>query len=251
MCTVVYIPNNGNNYFASLRDESPLRSKASMPQITRANEIQFIAPIDSFANGTWIGVNDINNVIILLNGGNENHSRNKTYRKSRGLIVLELLSSELPVVDWNLMDLKDIEPFTLIIYSDDHLFQLVWDGTNKIRMLLDAAVPHIFSSSTLYTPAAKANRKQLFDNWIEENPHISKLSLLDFFNSSNDKENGFIINRSEILKTISYSFIEVQNYHTASFNYFDFIDNAFSTTDIEISKSEAHCKLLNTPNKLY
>ena len=243
MCTVVYIPNNGASYFASLRDESPLRPKAFLPKINEENDIKFLSPIDAYAGGTWIGVNDFNSVIILLNGGFENHIRKKFYRKSRGLIVLELLSCELPVVDWNLMNLEDVEPFTLIVFSDDNLFQLVWDGINKTRILLDATIPHIFSSSTLYSQDAKANRKDMFDNWIAMNPPISKLSLLNFFKSFNNKENGFIIDRSSTMKTISYSFIELQHRHIASFSYYDFINFKFTSIDISITKNLSSCLL--------
>lgn len=238
MCTVVYIPNNnGTSYFASLRDESPLRPKASIPKINDENEIKFLSPVDAYAGGTWIGVSDYNNVIVLLNGAFENHTRKNFYRKSRGLIVRELLSCELPVLDWNLMNLTDVEPFTLIVFSDNNLFQLVWDGTNKTRILLDASVPHIFSSSTLYSQTAKANRKDMFENWIAMNPPISKLSLLNFFKSFNDKENGFIIDRSATMKSISYSFIELQHHQTVSFNYYDFIDYKFTSIDMSIGKS--------------
>jgi uncharacterized protein with NRDE domain len=87
MCTVVYIPNNnGTSYFASLRDESPLRPKASIPKINDENEIKFLSPVDAYAGGTWIGVNDYNNVIILLNGAFENHKRRSFYRKSTKIL---------------------------------------------------------------------------------------------------------------------------------------------------------------------
>ena len=242
MCTVVYIPNKkGTSYFASLRDESPLRPKASVPKVNDENEIKFLSPVDAYAGGTWMGVNDFNNVIILLNGAFENHTRKGFYRKSRGLIVRELLSTEVPVVDWNLMSLTDIEPFTLIVFSDNNLFQLVWDGINKTRILLDAAISHIFSSSTLYSNKAKGFRKDMFDNWIAMNPPISKLSLLNFFKSLNDKENGFIIDRSATMKTISYSFIELQHHRTVSFNYYDFIDYKFSSIDMNIDKTLSSC----------
>jgi hypothetical protein len=246
MCTVVYIPNNGTSYFASLRDESPLRPKASVPIINNENDIKFLSPVDGYAGGTWIGLNDYNNVIILLNGGFENHVRKSFYRKSRGMIVKELLNSELPVVDWNLMNLTDIEPFTLIVFSDDNLFQLVWDGADKTRILLDTSIPHIFSSSTLYSLTAKTNRKELFDNWVAMNPPISKLSLLSFFKSLDDRENGFIIDRSATMKTISYTFIELQHHQTANFSYYDFIDYKFTSTDISITKTLSSCLL---PNK--
>jgi Transport and Golgi organisation 2 len=235
MCTVLFIPKDNSVYFASLRDENPLRPKAIEPRKDISHTIQFLAPRDAFAGGTWIGVNEFNNVIILLNGGFENHIKQCNYKKSRGLIVVELLQSELPVIDWNLMDLTDIEPFTLVIWSDNNLFQLVWDGQNKHKNLIDSTVPHIWSSSTLYNQSAKENRRQLFINWAATDPVISQISLLNFFKSFVNNENGFIMNRTATLRTLSYSFLEIQNNDKAIFNYFDFsnLQNTYSTFKIQ------------------
>lgn len=220
MCTVAFIPNSKGGYFASLRDESPKRAAALVPSITEKNGVKFLAPIDSLAGGTWIGLSELGIVIILLNGGFENHTKENHYLKSRGLIVKELLSSEMPVIDWQLMDLAHIEPFTLIVWSEKLLFQLVWDGKTKYRNRLDSSIAHIFSSATLYNNESKVKREDLFSNWLAMNPPITKLSLLRFFQAFNDKQNGFIINRNEGMKTLSYSFIEL-NENEITMSYYD------------------------------
>lgn len=115
MCTVVFIPKGDKFYFASLRDESPLRPKAVVPDIYRGEDTVILSPIDALAGGTWLGVTSLGSVIILLNGGFEKHERKANYRKSRGLIVSELLASNLPVVNWNSMDMNGVEPFTLVV----------------------------------------------------------------------------------------------------------------------------------------
>ncbi|OYU68226.1 MAG: hypothetical protein CFE22_00675 [Cytophagaceae bacterium BCCC1] len=135
------------------------------------------------AGGTWIGLNEIGNVIILLNCGFENHKKEKYYQKNRGLLVSELLSSEMPVINWQLMDLAHIEPFTLIVWSEKLLFQLVWDGEKKYRNRLDSDLVHLFSSATLYNNAANAKREDEFLNWIAMKPPLNKLTLLRFFQS--------------------------------------------------------------------
>lgn len=220
MCTVVFIPNKKGGYFASLRDESPKRPMALTPSINEKNGVKYSAPADALAGGTWVGFNEMGNVIILLNGGFENHKKAKNYQKSRGLIVKELLSSEMPVIDWQLMDLAHIEPFTLIVWSEKLLFQLVWDGKTNHRNRLDSSIAHIFSSATLYNNESKVKREDLFSNWLAMNPPITKLSLLRFFQSFDDKQNGFIINRNEEMKTLSYSFIEL-NENEITMSYYD------------------------------
>lgn len=211
MCTVLYIPaNDDTRYFVSLRDENPQRSKASVPTIITEEGINFLAPIDSFAKGTWAGVNEFGNIIILLNGGLENHQKKTTYRKSRGLIVRELLAKEMPIAEWSFLDMTDIEPFTLIVSSENKLFQLVWDGGQKHRIMLDANKPYCWSSSTLYNNEIKTLRDRLFQDWIKTKPEITKENISDFFNTFNDPNNGFFVHRSATLQTLSYSFIEIK-----------------------------------------
>lgn len=221
MCTVVFIPNNNKQYFASLRDESPERPQAMAPAVYKTNETKYLMPKDALADGTWVGINEYKNVIILLNGGFENHNKKEFYLKSRGIIVSELLLSVMPVVDWQLMDFNNIEPFTLVVWSDNNLFELVWDGTEKHRKRLGSSASHIWSSSTLYDKQSKNNRAELFQNWIAMRPPITKLSMLNFFQSTSDIENGFIINRNEKIKTLSYSFIELPDTNMAILDYYD------------------------------
>ncbi len=239
MCTVVYIPDNNKVFFASLRDENPLRPTAISPEVFVVNDITVLAPKDTLGGGTWLGINDYKNVSILLNGGFKKHKLKEQYRKSRGLIVLELLSSKTPMVDWELMNLEEIEPFTLLVWCDKNMFHLVWDGNQKHRFKLDSTVPHIFSSSTLYNTEAQTNRKKLFQNWIATNPDISKRSLLNFFKSAIDTENGFIINRKEKIKTLSFSFIEINNNTNAELNYYDLQNFTQSSKRISMKKSAA------------
>jgi hypothetical protein len=245
MCTVIFIPNDTGCYFASLRDEDPNRVKASRPTIIEQGKISYLSPIDPLGGGTWIGVNTLGNVIILLNGAFEKHTRKKTYRKSRGLVVSELLATEMPVVEWSLMDMEDIEPYTLIVWSEGNLFQLVWDGQEKHRIIQDKTMPHIWSSSTLYLQPAKQIREDLFQNWIVMNPPISKLSVIQFFQTFTDKENGFIINRNEQVKTLSYSFIDYQKDVLAEVNYYDLQSFTHHSSLLKLLSSEEDYCFIN------
>lgn len=241
MCTVVFIPGFKEVYFGSLRDESPKRPRALKPSIKDYNGMCILSPKDPLGSGTWVGVNSTGNVIILLNGGFENHEKKDYYRKSRGTIVSELLAGSMPVVEWNLFNLEDVEPFTLIMWSDNNLFQLVWDGQKRSRIRLDETQPYIWSSSTLYNSEAKAIREELFQNWIVMNPPVSKLSLLNFFKTYTEAENGFMMNRSEIIKTLSFSFISIVEDYNATMSYYDFLNYSYSTEEIALQKVDKNC----------
>jgi uncharacterized protein with NRDE domain len=243
MCTVVFIPNNDKIIFASLRDESPLRKTAITPEHYKTKDILVLAPKDALAGGTWLGINNHQNVIILLNGGFVKHSRKESYRMSRGLIVNELLQSEMPVVDWELLNLDEIEPFSLLVWSEEMLFHLVWDGETKFRTKLDTTIPHILSSSTLYDFEAKEKRSLIFNSWLKTEPQVNKQSLISFFKSVIDSENGFIMNRNEKVKTLSYSYIELFQNDTATLDYYDLQNFSHSMKSLKMQNSSSDCAI--------
>ena len=240
MCTVVFIPQKDSQYFASLRDENTLRQKALQPRSFYTGSIKYIAPVDTMSGGTWVGVNENGNVIVLLNGGFKNHPKKDRDAASRGLIVKELLTDTTPVVGWELMKLSNIEPFTLIVWAGKKLFQLVWDGKIKHRIHLPQNKAHIFSSVTLYNNKATHNRTALFNSWIATDPFLCAGSLLDFFKAKDDLENGFIINRRDNIKTLSYTFIQV-NRDAASMSYQDFTTGLHKNSKLSLSETEPFC----------
>jgi uncharacterized protein with NRDE domain len=221
MCTVIYLPGD-TPLFLSNRDESPQRPRALVPAIYEKNGIHYLCPIDPSGGGTWVGVNERKEVVILMNGAFVKHLSQPPYAKSRGLIVTELLSAEMPVITWNLLDMTYIEPYTLVVFTDAMLFELVWDGKQKHRKSYPTNEAHIWSSSTLYSAEVKAKRKVLFQEWLAVNPEHSKAAVQAFIHSWNDQENGFIMNRREQVKTLSTSIIELSS-HEAVF-YFETID---------------------------
>ena len=232
MCTVVFIPKGDRIFFASLRDENPTRPRAIAPNIKLMGNTKVLSPTDTLAGGTWLGITETGNVTILLNGAFEKHKRKFNYTKSRGSIVTELLASNSPIADWNLLKMKGVEPFTLVVWSGGNLFELVWDGEIKHCCEIQATQPNIWSSSTLYNGEAKAYRKQIFQEWINLNTSLSALSLFNFFKSYTDNENGFLMNRNEETKTLSYSFIDYKLNNSAEIQYHDFSNNTFSREEI-------------------
>ncbi len=236
MCTVVFIPDKEKYYFASLRDENPNRLEAIVPFLTNTNNCNFLAPRDPKGGGTWAGINEYGNVIILLNGGFKNHTKQNNYSKSRGIIVTELLLTKTPVAEWTLFDLDNIEPFTLIVWAEEKLSQLVWDGKSKTLINLSSKEPHIWSSATLYSDNTKNYRTKLFKKWMTTEPYLSKFSLLNFFKTYNENYNGFLMKRGENIKTLSYTFIEIKTTNTATVSYYDFNTVLYTNSTIAFLK---------------
>ena len=175
-----------------------------MPKEETINNCKVIFPKDPKAGGTWIAVNENGIGAVLLNGAFERHIRKESYAKSRGLVLLDIVSSENPVSILETIDLQDIEPFTLVLFNGSELIELRWDEIRKHIKKLDINKKHIWSSSTLYSKDAIAYREQLFGQFISQNKIFTKDNIIAFHsNNNNDYENGLVINRNDLLMTFS------------------------------------------------
>ncbi len=238
MCTVLFIPQKDKMLFASLRDENPQRLRATPPVFQKVGQQYILSPKDALSGGTWAGVNNLGSLIILLNGGFKNHVRQEKYLISRGLIVNELLSTQNPVQLFERMSLTDIEPFTLVIWFKNALYELVWDGFQKFIKTMSLLKSHIWSSSTLYTPEIKAHRKLLFDDWIKAEKNLTPNDVLNFFETYTDSQNGFIMNRENKIKTLSFTFVELNTGSDAEMIYQDFESHKTYKTKMKFDSSE-------------
>lgn len=205
MCTVSFVAANGKSIITSNRDEQVIRPKAIEPKNYSVNNKNIIFPKDPKAGGTWFAVDENGTVLVLLNGANEKHHQQLPYRKSRGLILLDLMGSLSPKDFWQAIDLENIEPFTLILFQNKALFQLRWNGNEKETTALDATKNYLWSSATLYPKPIRENRSNWFYTFLESNPVVSEKEILDFhrYTEAENQENGLVINRNEQLKTLS------------------------------------------------
>ena len=210
MCTVSFISVKGKTIITSNRDENVQRGKASAPSFEILNNKKIIFPKDSKAGGTWFAAADNGVVAVLLNGAFVKHTPAPPYRKSRGLILLEIIGSDNPFSFFREMNLLDIEPFTLVLYQhtvscgQDTLHELRWDGNNRHELALDNSGSYIWSSATLYTAEVIQHRKNLFDRFVDGTETITADLIYQFHsNNHQDDENGFVINRQTGLKTFS------------------------------------------------
>lgn len=191
MCTVSFIPkSNGDFILTSNRDESPKRNTIP-PNIYEFNKTKLLFPKDELAGGTWIGVSDKMRLICLLNGGFVPHFPKDSYRYSRGIIVKNLLAVTDAVAEIEKMDLKDIEPFTIILVEfekDLKLYELVWDGHNKFFSDKELK-PFIWSSSLLYSKEIKLKRENWFSNFVENNSDPNEKDILNFHKNAGEGNN--------------------------------------------------------------
>ncbi|NQX81989.1 MAG: NRDE family protein [Flavobacteriaceae bacterium] len=232
MCTVSFVKSNNNIIITSNRDENINRKQAFTPKKYILNGKKVFFPKDPEAGGTWFAVNQYNSIVVLLNGASKSHQKKASYSRSRGLIVLDIISSDNTLTKWESINLDNIEPFTLVALYDYKLYQLRWDGEEKEAVSLDENSDHIWSSATLYTSETIKEREILFDGFLKKNKNISGDDMISFHTETKkgDKENGLLINRDNKMITQSVTQVVLNSYELL-LKYKDLINNdTFSQT---------------------
>ncbi len=204
MCTVSFVKDKESFIFTSNRDEHIGRPLAFKPEEEIINDLKVIYPKDPKAGGSWFAVNERQVVTVLLNGAFKKHRHTADYRRSRGLVLLDIISSGQPKDVLLNIPLERIEPFTIVLYEDLHLYEFRWDGNHRFFKELDPAASHIWSSTTLYTEEIIRLREELFLEFMSTSTIKNAEEVLKFHsNDYNDPENGFVIDRANGLKTFS------------------------------------------------
>ena len=226
MCTVTFIPAKDRYYITSNRDEKSGRKQALPPATYCYDDITLVYPKDADAGGTWIALHNNGNAAVLLNGAFIAHVSQPPYKKSRGLIFLDIISGDMPVEKFQRIDLTNIEPFTLVVFENDSLNECRWDGSRKYHKQLNKNQHHIWSSATLYNEEIVKKREQWFAKWLKENPTPSMQDILHFhqFAGEGDTQNDLLMNRGNNMLTVSVTGIEF-NDERATMHYIDLKDN--------------------------
>jgi uncharacterized protein with NRDE domain len=211
MCTVSFYKNKKQVILTSNRDEHHSRMSAAAPEVYAGEEnYQLLYCKDAKAGGTWMAMRCDGTAIVLLNGAFERHAPDYPYRKSRGLVLLDIINKKDCLHKFKTYDLTNIEPFTIVLYHYSSLYECIWNGSEKFITEKSSDEKHIWSSVTLYDTEFRKMKKNLFQQLIASKTELSKDDILDFHHSKQDLENGFIINRNEQLLTFSITQIFMQ-----------------------------------------
>jgi len=208
MCTVTFIPFKETVFITSNRDESPGRRANGLFSFHAPEKNIVHYPLDQESGGSWIGLSDSGKVACLLNGAFESYIPTPPYRQSRGQVVVDAIGEPDTNLFFENYNLDGIAPFTLLLFEKDKFDQLIWDGIEKHRSVLSTTFPQIWSSITLYTPEVQSKKKSLFEKWLTEHDELNRESIIGFHQMANgDPDNDFIINRNDIVKTLSITSI--------------------------------------------
>ena len=204
MCTVSFVANHESFIITSNRDEHIARPLAYEPREEIINHKRIIYPKDPKAGGSWFAVNEDHVATVLLNGAFRRHESTGDYRKSRGLVLLELISNKRPKDELRKMELVKIEPFTIVLWQYPSLIEFRWDGRRRYIKELAPDKYHIWSSTTLYSKEVIEFREEIFHQFMGMPGEKDHDSVFEFHSGNNgDHKNGFVIDCENGLKTFS------------------------------------------------
>jgi hypothetical protein len=195
VCTLTFLPGLplGGFLLAHNRDESLARGPGLPPVAGRVGGALVLAPRDSDAGGTWLGVDERGRCLAILNGDRPPAAPAPADARSRGLLVLELLADarqaavraalERHVAAGTLRS----RPFKLAVAepgapgaavvpehglrappAEATLLRIVWDGA---RLAFDElSGPQCLVSSTFASEAVAAARQAAFARWLATLP---------------------------------------------------------------------------------
>ncbi|TMI97092.1 MAG: NRDE family protein [Bacteroidetes bacterium] len=238
MCTVTFIPSNDKFFITTNRDEKFSRKTAIPPGIFEYNGQKLFFPKDADAGGTWIVMKENGDAAVLLNGAFICHTAEPPYRLSRGIILLDIFSTEKPSVTFSKINLQDIEPFTLVLLENNCLYEFRWDGTEKFCKQLDVNMPYIWSSATLYDGFVIKKREKWFTSFLLDHPTLTQQDILDFhrFTGDGDKRNDLLMTRDGMYTTVSITSILLTK-NRGCIEYLDIRGNTSSEIKIELLQS--------------
>ena len=213
MCIVTFIPGRESLYITSNRDEKLSRNIAAPPSLQLYAGKKIIFPSDGDAGGTWIAIKENGDVAVLLNGAFIKHLPKPPYRKSRGIILLDILAGDFPSDKFLKTSLKKIEPFTIIILENKLLYKFRWDGNKKYCKKLAPEKPYIWFSATLYDGLFMKNREKMFLSFLKENPVPTQLDIMNFHKmvGGNYLNNEQMKNQNETHNTVSITGILIND----------------------------------------
>jgi Transport and Golgi organisation 2 len=233
MCTVTFLPLKGENDFVltSNRDESPKR--AAIELISHQG---LMFPREPLAGGTWICAHESKRLVCLLNGAFVKHQHRPPYRKSRGLVVLDFFKYENAEKFSLLYNFSGVEPFTMVIWENNNLYELRWDEEMVHFQSLDVQQAHIWSSCPLYSPDIQAQRAAWFAEFLATQPHTAA-DVLDFHKNAGagDTENALVMKRADGRQTISQTqIIYKADISQFEMNYYDFIHQSTQNAQLQL-----------------
>lgn len=170
MCTVTVVPHDRGVRLLANRDERRARLPGLPPRVHNLLGRRALFPRDPQGGGTWVGVNDAGLIVALLNARAGDSTETCAPKRSRGLIVLQLLrcgSVREAMATAAALEADLFEPFRVVMVNAGDLAVAVSSGREAVYCrLLRFDVPVMLTSSSLGDAVAGPPRQRLFERMV-------------------------------------------------------------------------------------
>lgn len=215
MCTVTWIEHQDGYEILCNRDELNTRPPALPPRLAECHGVRYLAPVDTEAGGSWLGVNEFGVSLCLVNhypqaGEISSSSSSPKIFRSRGLLLTALMncvSSAAAVQRLAHEALAQYRPFLLLVFElQQRFFIIEWNGrAMQTRQLKSVDLP-VTSSSFNTTEVVSCRRK----NFAKLRVKTDRPALIAFHRSHIPERGAFSVcmHRAEAA-TVSFTHIRV------------------------------------------
>jgi len=193
VCTLSWLPQLEGYSVWFNRDERVTRKPAVSPRRHERSGVPWLAPTDSEAGGTWIGVNAFGITVCLANRYGSTITPPPSNRVSRGLLVLSLLDLPTQPTIATAVEcaaMERYEPFTLGVFETaSPPLMLAWDGES----LTHTSSPNeglLLTSSAVDQERVVASRLAVQAGALSEEPMTA--ALLERLHSSHEPERSSV-----------------------------------------------------------
>lgn len=241
MCTITYFPDSEykKSFIVTDNRDELINRPAAFPAIYRENNALLYYPKDLQKGGTWMGISNKKRIMCLMNGAFGKYERKPVYRKSRGIVLKELLVLEdlaQAMLDY---DFRNIEPFFSLVFDWENrikIWEFVWDGGNRFMNPKDASQPAVWSSAMLYSKEQQQKKQNRFFEFLNFNKNRITAESIWAFHHRREKEydGGFLIDRGQ-LGTTSISQIHLSETGSFLFRFHDLVNDREQMDEINLT----------------
>jgi uncharacterized protein with NRDE domain len=192
MCTATWRRTEGGYEVRFNRDELATRKPALPPKVSEREGVRFLAPEDGDAGGAWLGVNERGVAVGIANGPRSERDEGAGAFRSRGLLVLDLLSSA-GVEDvrrrMEALDARKHRSFALFaIELPGEVRIWSWDG-EQLESRQGGQPGALLISSSRDPERARRERKALLERMVHAQGALDAV-VFEAFHASHEPERG-------------------------------------------------------------
>ncbi|MDA1045264.1 MAG: NRDE family protein [Verrucomicrobia bacterium] len=213
MCTMTWLNGDDGYELFFNRDEKRTRQPATPPEIKTRNHVRHLAPTDTDAGGTWIGVNEFGMSVCVLNHSPLPMPAEPDNARSRGLLADVLLGEITSIaMGKRIRDepLSDFRPFIIVaVDAQMAITTFTWDGSRLLQEARAAgALP--LTTSSCDSPGVLNYRHKMFQRLVAAPSAITSDMLMSFHRQHDPDAGAYsVCMKREDACTLSFSHIVV------------------------------------------